>query len=572
MSARTDTFDVAIIGSGLGGSCLAAILARHGHRTLLLEAQTHPRFAVGESVIPEFGARSKLLSLVYDVPELGYMSSFQRLRHRVSANSGVKRSFSFLYHHPGREHASKETAQFETMTYPIGPDSHVYRADLDTWLTNVAIEYGAVYHDRSPVDDVDLRDDGVTVSCNGTRYEARFVVDGSGFRSILSRKLGLAAEVDLATDSRCLFTHMVGVGSIDDARPRDDPLRVPSPPDQGTLHHIFEGGWLWVIPFDNHSLAVNPACSVGLTLDRRIHSDSDLAPEEEFRAFLERFPTVARQFESARAIRSWVKTGRLQHCSSRLAGDRWCLLPHAANFVDALFSGGMPLTLLGVHEVAKVLLRSLEDDVFDAARFAAMEEDTHANVRVQDTLVHGAFMAFRSYELFNAWYRIWAAGNYHSSLGLFRVWFDYLSSRDRSALDAVSSPLHRRVMGMGLPRLRALLDDGYRVLCRMQAGESTEEEAVDALFDLLGQADWVPPQLHLTDRERPYLESFTIVPLLRMILWGKRHAPDDMRETYYGIGPVYFRELVKSFGAEGTRSFSSFWRVFKDAHYARGRA
>lgn len=47
--------DVAIIGSGIGGSTLAAILARQGLSVIVFEAGTHPKFAVGESMILETG-------------------------------------------------------------------------------------------------------------------------------------------------------------------------------------------------------------------------------------------------------------------------------------------------------------------------------------------------------------------------------------------------------------------------------------------------------------------------------------------------------------------------------------
>lgn len=53
------------------------------------------------------------------------------------------------------------------------------------------------------------------------------------------------------------------------------------------LHHIFKGGWLWIIPFNNHRASTNPLCSVGLQLDPRLYPQrEDLTPEEEFRAFI----------------------------------------------------------------------------------------------------------------------------------------------------------------------------------------------------------------------------------------------------------------------------------------------
>ncbi|PIV26539.1 MAG: hypothetical protein COS37_05845, partial [Anaerolineae bacterium CG03_land_8_20_14_0_80_58_20] len=40
-------YDVAIIGSGIGGSTLASVLARQGLSVIVFEGGTHPKFAVG---------------------------------------------------------------------------------------------------------------------------------------------------------------------------------------------------------------------------------------------------------------------------------------------------------------------------------------------------------------------------------------------------------------------------------------------------------------------------------------------------------------------------------------------
>ncbi|MBN0616717.1 NAD(P)-binding protein, partial [Pseudomonas aeruginosa] len=46
------TYDIVIIGSGIAGSISAAILAKHGLKTLILDAGQHPRFSIGEAMPP----------------------------------------------------------------------------------------------------------------------------------------------------------------------------------------------------------------------------------------------------------------------------------------------------------------------------------------------------------------------------------------------------------------------------------------------------------------------------------------------------------------------------------------
>ena len=63
-------YDVAIIGTGIGGSTLAAMLARQGLRVVVFEGGVHPRFTIGESMILETSEVMRALAEFYDVPEL----------------------------------------------------------------------------------------------------------------------------------------------------------------------------------------------------------------------------------------------------------------------------------------------------------------------------------------------------------------------------------------------------------------------------------------------------------------------------------------------------------------------
>ncbi len=567
-----EAYDVIIIGSGFGGGTLATILARHGFSVLMLEAGRHPRFAIGESVVPDFGARAKLMALCFDVPELAWMGNFHKLRDKISPASGIKRNFTFLYHRKDRVHLADECCQFETLTSPLGPDSHIWRADLDEWLTKLAVQYGADYRDLSRAIEFEADGAGATVTVeNGRKYRAKFVVDAAGRRSVLTEKFDLKREPRMRTDSRSIFTHMTGVHGIDEARIGLPPLPIPSPPDQGTCHHLFDGGWFWVIPFNNHREATNPVVSIGLTLDRRKFPDNDLSAEEEFHEIASRFPTVARLVEGARPVRDWVKTGRIQYECERMVGERWCMLPHAAGFIDPLFSGGMTLTLVGVQEVARTLIASLEADDFETARFEPIEAGARESMDSLDKVIHGAYIAFQSYDLFNAWYRFWSVGNYHSALGLVRLHMKYLSTGNREVLDQVYEAPYRRLLATDQPRVRELFEAGYEVLENFDARLISPRGATDALYDLLEKADWIPPDFHIAERERKHLASFTVPSLSRTIFWGKINAPEDLQETCYDIGPAFYRELLRSLSGEGARGLGPLVRAVWGAHSSRAR-
>ena len=45
-------FDVLIVGGGPAGSTIAALLAQRGETVVLVEKDTHPRFHIGESLLP----------------------------------------------------------------------------------------------------------------------------------------------------------------------------------------------------------------------------------------------------------------------------------------------------------------------------------------------------------------------------------------------------------------------------------------------------------------------------------------------------------------------------------------
>src|SRR5207244_9906413 len=77
--------------------------------------------------------------------------------------------------------------------------------------------------------------------------------------------------------------------------------------------------------------------------------------EPAWRRFLDRFPSIAEQFEGAAPTLPFVYAPRLTYRCSMAAGAGWLMLPSAAAFIDPLFSTGFPLSLLGIQRIGQIL-------------------------------------------------------------------------------------------------------------------------------------------------------------------------------------------------------------------------
>jgi tetracycline 7-halogenase / FADH2 O2-dependent halogenase len=403
-------FDVIILGSGLAGSILATILARHNLRVLMIDKAAHPRFAVGEAMTPSTDIMMNFLSYKYSVPEIGYLSSFDNICNNISPSScGLKRSFNFIYHQEGK----KQTLQ-EVNKIGVHPNSsHLFRQDIDQYMAKVAVSYGAELLENKKIINLNIHLKGIEVEVEReNQFTANYLVDASGYSSLLSRKFNLRENpTRFKTYSRSIFTHMIDVKRYDDCIKSTKNVQDEIAWHQGTLHHIFDGGWMWVIPFNNHKESNNPICSVGLNLDsRRYPKVNDIYPEQEFRNFLSRFPDIAIQFENAKSVRNWISTDRLQYSSHSCMGERFFLLSHAAGFVDPLYSFGMVNACKIIDPLASRIMKAISEDNYSKNLFADIEILQQNLLNYNDILVNCSYISFQDFNLWDAWRRVWMLG------------------------------------------------------------------------------------------------------------------------------------------------------------------
>ena len=395
-------FDIAIVGSGFGGSLLAMIARRLGYRVTLLERGRHPRFAIGESASPLAGVLIEQLADLYDLPRVRPLSAFGTWQRAYpDLVCGLKRGFTYFKHERGERYrvAGDRSNRLLVAASPSDElsDTHWLRSDVDHFLVREAIDLGVEYLDEVTLDAVASCPDGAPELVGQRRgaplrVRADFVVDASGPRGFLSRALGIEPRgFDAYPATQALFSHFIDVPRCDAMADYDGGRETPPYPiDDAALHHVFDGGWMWVLRFGNGVISAGIAVDDGLARELRLSEG-----EPAWRRFLAMYPSIAEQFEAARAIREFTWMPQVSYRASVAAGERWAMLPSAAAFIDPLFSTGIPMTLLGIERLAGMLSAGLKTRLY--------EETTLREADHTARFIAGCYAAFSRFDLFTAY-------------------------------------------------------------------------------------------------------------------------------------------------------------------------
>ena len=473
-------YDVIIRGGGIAGCTLGLILARQGIRTLIIDAAPHPRFALGESVLKPTVLWLRVMAARFGVNELAVLANLNRIHTRIGTTSGVKKSFGFVRHRVGNSRT--EAHWWANIAVSYGEDvleGHLFRQDTDAYLYARAAAAGCDLA-VGAISETPSSDSDRPIRLETTRgvVEGDYLVDCSGPLHSLPRLADLGEQpTRLRTNSRSIFTHMIGV------RPFDDCGAAPAPAlpwHQGTLHHILDGAWAWVIPFDNHPRSSNPLVSVGVNFDNHEHPERGQTPEQEWAALLARYPALRAQFQSAVPVRPWISTGRVQHATRAVAGDRCCVLGQAAGNVDALYSRGLLNTFQGIFLLAELLLDAVRQRDYGRANFAPLERLQRNLLQVHDDLVCGSYIAFRSIPLTTWWLAMWSFTERHS-LTHVAAPLAALEQRDTQAWAAARAELMRGDCISSQSAILPALDAACTAMERLAAGECDESAAMAQL-------------------------------------------------------------------------------------------
>ena len=397
-------FDIAIVGSGFAGSLLALVARRLGRSVVVLDKGRHPRFAIGESSTPLANLLLEELAAQYDLPQLAALSNWGRWQSSYPhLGCGLKRGFSFFHHQNGRDFEPRDDRCNELLVAASPSDAiadtHWYRPDFDQFLVEQAQQLGAVYFDQTALEAPQFDERGALLcgerEGETVRVRARFVVDASGPRGYLQRALDLP---ELAwphlEPTQGLYAHFRGVARFDENFSSES--APPFALDNAALHHVFEGGWMWILRFNNGLTSAGIAVNDDLARELNLSEGARAWPR-----LLARFPTIAAQFAGASAATPFHYAPRLSFRGGAVVGEKWALLPSSAAFVDPLLSTGFPLALLGIARLAEIFERDWQTPTMNQ-RLQTYAAQTAREWAATELLIAALRANFGDFELFGA--------------------------------------------------------------------------------------------------------------------------------------------------------------------------
>ena len=321
--------DVLVIGGGPAGSTAAALLAQLGHVVTLLEKAKHPRFHIGESLLP------------------ANLPLFRRLGvdDEIRAIGMKKLGAEFVSPwHPEPQVFEFADAWDKSMPYAY----QVRRSEFDEILIRNAAAKGATVVEECRVREVEFADGHATVHAQhndgrkGT-WQARFVIDASGRDTFMGNRFK-AKERSKVHNSAAIYGHFAGA------------RRHAGEAEGNITIYWFDHGWFWVIPLREG------VTSVGATVwPYYMKTRAKRPPQQFLQDTIALCPALAERLAGATLVSAVEATGNFSYSCDRTHGPGYLMLGDAYAFIDPVFSSGVMLAMnsafVGADTVDTVLRR-----------------------------------------------------------------------------------------------------------------------------------------------------------------------------------------------------------------------
>lgn len=322
---NTERYDVIVIGGGPAGSTAALRLARAGHKVCVLEKDRHPRFHIGESILP----RNMPL-----IEELGLGPALRALPHvpKFGAEFGFGDNFD------------TRRFRFTDGLLPGFPVFNIERSLFDAMLIEQSRVAGAVVFENRPAGAIrELRDGHVCVDTDAGPVQARVLIDASGQGTVVGRHLGQRRTFDDPELQKvAYFEHYEGVERL-----AGDEAGHP-----GII--MSDEGWFWLI-------GINPTTtSVGFVTRPSFVREIQVPASRMLRWAIARCPVVRHRMRNATGSHENRVLADFSYTCEPLAGPGYFMVGDAGCFLDPIFSTGVTLAMMGAGcaaELTDALLR-----------------------------------------------------------------------------------------------------------------------------------------------------------------------------------------------------------------------
>lgn len=350
--------DVLVIGGGPAGSTAAALLAQRGYRVTLLEKAHHPRFHIGESLLP---ASLPLLE------QLGVADAVKAI--------GMEK-WGVEFTSPWHDH--KQAFVFaDAMNKALPMAYQVRRAEFDEILIrnaarkNVRVVEGCAaqavnFLSDQPGVDVQARyEDGRTES-----LRARFLLDASGRDTFLANRFK-AKRHNPKHNSAAIYAHFSGA------------TRNPGKAEGDISLFWFEHGWFWLIPLAGGVTSVG---AVAWPYYFKARKGKSLT--EFFHETIALCAPLHERLRNAQRVTPVEATGNYSYVCDHSYGKNYLLLGDAYTFIDPVFSSGVMLAMKSAFVGADTVDTCLRHPERAAAALKSFDRFMHAGPKMYSWFIY----------------------------------------------------------------------------------------------------------------------------------------------------------------------------------------
>ncbi|WP_456445641.1 NAD(P)/FAD-dependent oxidoreductase [Thiolapillus sp.] len=359
-SAPQEETDVLIIGGGPAGSTLSTLLAQQGHRVILLEMGQHPRFHIGESLLPMTLPILERLGVSDKIQQI----SIHKYGAEFNAPEGEKR---------------RETFYFDFALDKNHPYAYeIHRPEFDQILFENAQDKGVDAREGIKVTGVSFDKDGsaqVTAqnrAGESLQFRARFLVDASGRETFLSRRFKLKQK-SRKHNSAAIFGHF------------DNVERRPGKDEGNISIYWFKHGWFWMIPLKGGRMSVGAVCYPEYLKTRSGSTESFLQQT------IDMVPEIRQRMKDAVLTGEVRATGNFSYTSSRMygpPGENWLLVGDAYAFIDPVFSSGIHIAMSGAVKAAESIDQCLQEPHTCRQALQQYQQHVDAALKTFSWLIH----------------------------------------------------------------------------------------------------------------------------------------------------------------------------------------